>query len=62
MHFHLYTDEGAAPRYHWADFDFSADIPVEKFIDIMTTKIANKSIKPYEPKKLTGKIIVDISG
>ncbi len=49
-------------RYHWADFDFSADIPVEKFIDIMTTKIANKSIKPYEPKKLTGKIIVDISG
>lgn len=48
-------------QYRWTDFDFRADIPIEKFIEIISGKVANGLIKPYIPKKLTGKMIIDAS-
>ncbi len=48
-------------QYRWTDFNFRADIPIEKFIEIISDKVANNLIKPYTPEKLTGKMIIDAS-
>lgn len=49
-------------KYNYNDFDFSADISVEEFIDRVTTLIANNKIQEYKPEVLTGEMLLQTSG
>lgn len=49
-------------KYNYNDFDFPSDIPVEEFIDRVTTLVANNKIHEYKPEVLTGEMLLQTGG
>ena len=45
-------------KYNFADFNMEADIPIEKFIDVIGNEISSGRILPYNPQIITGEQII----